>query len=242
MSSDRVLVTGATSPLGAAVARRFHASGAAVGIHYRNAESAALEIAKEIDGKAIHANFDTDNVEQVCEKLIQDFPANIFVLNASAQTVTPWSDLNIASFDDMYRNSLRATAAMLFAAARHLKTVDAENKVVVIVGSIEGIKPAPNHAAYATMKAALHHLVMAAANELGADGIRVVAVAPGLIYRKGLENDWPEGLARWNKAAPLGRPVTNEEVAEAIFAAAHNTALTGITIPVDAGWSANPAW
>jgi 3-oxoacyl-[acyl-carrier protein] reductase len=224
------------------VSRRFHASGAKVGVHYRNAETVALQLTEEIDGTALHANFDTDDVENVCEKLVRDFPANVFVLNASAQTVTPWADLTVDAFDNMYRNSLRATAAMVFVAARHLMNSSDNNKVIVIVGSIEGIKPARNHAAYATMKAALHHLVMAAAHELGGHGIRVVGVAPGLIHRDGLEKDWPEGVARWNQAAALGRPVTNEEVADAIHALAHNTGITGVTLPVDAGWSANPSW
>ena len=242
MSTDRVLVTGATGTLGRAVVERFSQAGATVGIHYRNDESTAKQLVDKFGGSTLKADFDVAEVEEVCRTLVQDFPANIFILNASSQDVVAWDDLTIESFDAMYRNSLRANMALLLEAARHLKSSLYDNKVIVVIGSIEGIRPAHNHAAYATMKAALHHAATAAAHELGAFGIRVVAIAPGLIYREGLEKDWPEGVARWNAASALGRPVTAAEVADVIFDVTHQSALTGVTIPVDAGWSASPSW
>ena len=242
MSSDRVLVTGATGTLGRAVVERFAADGATVGVHFRHDEPTANALVSQFGGKALHADFDVVDVAKVCEQLVVDFPANIFVLNASSQEVVLWDDLTIDSFDAMYRNSLRANMALLLEAAKHLKASKHENKVIIVIGSIEGIRPAHNHTAYATMKAALHHAAAAAAHELGAFGIRVVAIAPGLIYREGLEKDWPEGVARWNASSALGRPVTAAEVAEVIFDVAHQTAITGVTIPVDAGWSASPSW
>ncbi len=116
--------------------------------------------------------------------------------------------------------------------------------VIVVVGSIEGLRPAPSHTPYAVAKAALHHLTAAAAAQLGARGIRVVAVAPGLVDRDGLADAWPEGVERYRRASALGRPVTAREVAAtvAFLASPAASGITGTTIPIDAGWSSMPGW
>ncbi len=116
--------------------------------------------------------------------------------------------------------------------------------MVVVIGSIEGFRAMPAHAPYAVAKAALHHLVGAAAHELGPRGVRVVGVAPGLVDRAGLEDAWPEGVARFRAASALGRPVTAQEVAAtvAFLASGAASGLTGTTVTVDAGWSAAPGW
>ena len=94
------------------------------------------------------------------------------------------------------------------------------------------------------MKAAMHHLVAAAANELGPKGIRVIGIAPGLIDSDKVQAEWPEGVARFNSVASLGRPVTANEVANIVTFVATPAAsgIIGVTIPVDAGWSAHPGW
>ena len=75
-------------------------------------------------------------------------------------------------------------------------------------------------------------------------GVRVVGVAPGLIERPGLAEDWPDGHGRWSQTVPLGRPVTPDEVAAAVVFLASRAAsgVTGTTLVVDAGWSAAPGW
>ena len=65
---------------------------------------------------------------------------------------------------------------------------------IVNIASIEGLQPAMNHSHYTTSKAAVLMHTKSAALELGYLGIRVNAVAPGLIDREGLETDWPEGV------------------------------------------------
>ncbi len=136
------------------------------------------------------------------------------------------------------------TAAMIQAAAANMLNHDHANKSIIVLGSIEGIRPAANHAPYATMKAATHHLVTAAAHELGRHGIRVVGIAPGLVDRHGLREDWPQGVESFEKTAALGRTVTAREIAETVawLSSPAASAITGVTIPVDAGWSSHPGW
>jgi NAD(P)-dependent dehydrogenase (short-subunit alcohol dehydrogenase family) len=102
----------------------------------------------------------------------------------------------------------------------------------------------PSHAPYAVAKAALHHLVSAAAHELGGRRVRVTGVVPGLVDRAGLEEAWPEGVARYRAAAALARPVTADEVAAgvAFLASGAASGITGTTLTIDAGWSSAPGW
>jgi len=165
---------------------------------------------------------------------------DVVVLNAFPQDHVAWDDLDTPAWDAIHRAGLRPTTALLHRAAARF----AEGGVVVVVGSIEGLRPTSTHTPYAVAKAALHHLTAAAAAELGARGIRVVAVAPGLVDRAGLAQAWPEGVERWRRATALGRPVTAREVAATIafLASPEASGITGTTVTVDAGWSAGAGW
>ena len=72
----------------------------------------------------------------------------------------------------------------------------------------------------------------------------VLLVGEFPIDRPGLGAQWPDGLARWNATAALGRPVTAAEVAAVVVFLAGDgaSAITGVHVPVDAGWSAAPGW
>lgn len=247
------LVTGASSGLGATIARRLAEDGHDVAIHCRTDLTGARGVATDIGalGRRSHiaqrdlASADADQLDLICRELLEDVTRtlghiDVVVLNAFPQDTREWAALDTRAWDAIHHHGLRPTAALLRAAGERLRP----GGVIVTIGSIEGLRPAPSHAAYGTAKAALHHLTAAAAFELGKHGIRVVGVAPGLIDRDTLEQDWPQGLARWNAASALGRPVTAEEVAAtvAFLASPNASGVTGVTIPVDAGWSAAPGW
>ena len=204
------LVTGASGGLGRVVALVLAEHGHDVGVHYRgDADGAAAAVADvEATGcraVALHADLDVADataLDAACDDLLDRCTdARWARPTSSCSTPSPrthlaWDDLDTAAWDAFHRAGLRPTTALLHRAAARL----GEGGVVVVVGSIEGLRPAPTHTPYAVAKAALHHLTAAAAAELGARGIRVVAVAPGLVDREGLRG----GLARGCGALPPG--------------------------------------
>lgn len=249
------LVTGGSGGLGRAVVGALAASGHDVAVHYRSDADGARAAVADVEatgrrGAALHADLDVpldapDQLDRRCADLLDrctaalDVP-DVVVLNAFPQDHLAWADLDAGAWDAVHGGGLRPTAVLLRAATTRM----GPGGVVVVVGSIEGYRAMPAHAPYAVAKAALHHLVGAAAYEVGPRGVRVVGVAPGLVDRAGLEEAWPEGVARYRAAAALGRPVAPGEVATvvAFLASGAASGITGTTVPVDAGWSAGPGW
>jgi NAD(P)-dependent dehydrogenase (short-subunit alcohol dehydrogenase family) len=97
--------------------------------------------------------------------------------------------------------------------------------------------------AYGAAKAALHHLVRGAAQELAADGIRVNAVAPGLTRTPRLDAANPPAF--WDEQSrhiPLGRPAAPADIAAAVLYLSTPMArhVTGHVLPVDGGASLGP--
>lgn len=247
------LVTGASGGLGRAVAVALAEAGHDVGVHYRGDEAGAVATAASVRAAGcraatLHADLavdDADGLDRACDALLDACTEalaapDVVVLNAFPQDLTPWPDLDTATWDLSHRGGLRPTAALLMRATARMDP----GGVVVLVGSIEGLRAAPAHAPYAVAKAAVHHLTGAAASEVGRRGIRVVGVAPGLVEREGLEEAWPDGVERFRRASALGRPVTPEEVAAAVafLASPAASGITGTTLAVDAGWSTSPGW
>jgi NAD(P)-dependent dehydrogenase (short-subunit alcohol dehydrogenase family) len=240
-SGEVVLVTGATGGLGQGIARAFAAAGARVAVHYRGNRAGAEALAAEIGGLAVGADL---SVEAECIGLVERVRAelgrlDVLVNNAGEQQVAALADISGGEFSAM----LAANVGGPFALIRALAQGGAGGRVVNIA-SIEGLQPAVGHSHYAASKAALLMLTRAAALELGPQGIRVNAISPGLIGREGIETAWPEGVARWEAAAPLGRLGTAEDIAEAAMFLASDAArwITGANLVVDGGVMAAPVW
>jgi NAD(P)-dependent dehydrogenase (short-subunit alcohol dehydrogenase family) len=88
------------------------------------------------------------------------------------------------------------------------------------------------------------HFAHTAALQYGQYGIRVNSVSPGLIWREGLDRDWPDGIARFRRAAPLGRLGRPTDVGNAcvFLASAMAEWITGHDLVVDGGVSVHPTW
>jgi NAD(P)-dependent dehydrogenase (short-subunit alcohol dehydrogenase family) len=240
-----VLVTGSSGGIGAGVARRLYAAGARVAVHYSEQRVAAEMLARELGPRAcvVHGDVERD-AARLCEDVIAAFGRiDALVNNAGIQPVAPLLDLSGEDVAEMLRVNVAGVVALTAAAAKHM-IGRGDGGAIVNIASIEGLQPAPGHSHYAASKAAVIMHARAAALELGADRIRVNAVAPGLIDRAGLADAWPDGVNRWLAACPLGTLGTVEDVGDAVVFLLSDAArwITGATLTVDGGMLARPTW
>jgi NAD(P)-dependent dehydrogenase (short-subunit alcohol dehydrogenase family) len=235
-----VVVTGAGGSIGAGIARRFAAVGASVVAHSRASEVAPLDGPHEV----VRADLTSEEgPSAVLDAAVAAFGrVDGLVNNAGVQPRSSLADLDDAAWSEMLDTNLTAVHRLTRLTAERMAAQG--GGAIVHIASIEGSQPAPFHGHYATAKAGLIMHARAAALEYGIDGIRVNSVSPGLIDRPGLEDDWPEGVARWQAAAPLGRLGTAEDVGDACVFLVSELArwITGVDLVVDGGMLARPTW
>jgi NAD(P)-dependent dehydrogenase (short-subunit alcohol dehydrogenase family) len=245
LSGRSVLVTGASGGIGAGIARRLHAAGASVAIHAQAHPDDAQRIATELGERAsvVSGDVETD-ADAMCAAAGAAFGRlDAVVNNAAVQPVGALVDLAAHDIAEMLRVNVAGTIAVTHAAATRMIR-HGHGGAIVHIASIEGLQPARGHSHYAASKAAVIMHARAAALELGPHGIRVNAVAPGLIHREGLQAAWPDGVNRWLDACPLGRLGAAEDVADAVLFLLSDAArfVSGTTLNVDGGMLANATW
>jgi len=249
LSGRTALVTGAGQGLGAAIARRFAEAGARVAVHYRSSAEGADAVAAEIRaGGGLAAALAADvTIEAEIEGLLDCVeevlgPVDILVNNAGAYPLHALLEMSAETWTAVVDANLKSVHLCTAAAARRMAARG--SGAIVNIASVEGHTPNPLHAHYASAKAAVLMHTRAAALELGPSGVRVNSVSPGLVARAGLDEAWPEGVARWNAAAPLGRPGDPAEVADAcVFLASDGASwITGADLVVDGGVLSRPAF
>jgi NAD(P)-dependent dehydrogenase (short-subunit alcohol dehydrogenase family) len=224
LSGKVVLVTGAGGTIGAGIAARFADAGALV-VRHRGTQDGDLrtEAHRVVDEAAAHHG-----------------RLDAVVNNAGVQPVEPLPGMTIEQWQSVVDTNLTGPFAVTQAASAHLPAGGS----VTHIASIEGRNPAEGHAHYSASKAALIMHARAAALEYGPRGIRVNTVSPGLVARPGIEEQWPEGVARWLAAAPLERLGTPEDIGNACVFLASDLAswITGHDLVVDGGVTARPTW
>ncbi|MBI4911818.1 MAG: SDR family oxidoreductase [Acidobacteria bacterium] len=235
------LVTGASRGIGAAIARRLAADGAAVGVNYFASEAPALELVREIQakgGKAVAVKADArvrEEVEGMVRTVEQDLgPVDQLVVNASIRfPMTGFLDYPWEAFEAKLTGEMGAA----FHACRAVAPGMAARGGGSIVAITSGLARSPGwgFCAHSAAKAALEGFVRALAFELGPMGIRVNAVAPGLTL-----TDATAGLPEGHKAAaaahtPLRRNRLAGDVAEAVAGILGSGFVNGTTLPVNGG-------
>ena len=236
------LVTGSSGSIGGGIARRLHEAGASVVVHASRETSTLEPLAAELVGRVATAVGDVErDAGPICARAVEAFSRlDIVVNNAGIQPVAPLTDLGSREVGEMLRINAGGVAAM----TREAAVLMATGGSIVNISSIEGLQPAFDHSHYAASKAAVIMHTRAAALELGPRGIRVNCVSPGLIEAPGIEEAWPEGVARWHAAAPLHRLGTPADVADAVLFLASLGArwISGANLVVDGGVLAHNTW
>jgi NAD(P)-dependent dehydrogenase (short-subunit alcohol dehydrogenase family) len=240
-STKKVLVTGAGQGLGAGIARRFSEAGADVAVNYHTSEDAAETLVADLVGSgneavAIRADVTSSDqasalVNEASEKL---GGLDVLINNAGSFPLASVMDMTPEEWDEVLKANLYSVFNCTRAAAAQMKD---SGGAIVNIASIEGEAPAAMHSHYSVAKSGVIMHTKASAQELGQFGIRVNCVSPGLMWREGIEEQWPDGVDRWESAAPLTRLGRPEDVADACLFLSSPAArwITGINIVVDGG-------
>jgi len=242
----RVLVTGAGSGLGSGIALRFAEAGADVAVHYRASEEGARELAARIGKlkrKALAIQADVSRAGDVAELVEKTVKAlgglDALINNAGSYPVSPLLEMSVAEWDAVIADNLRSVHLCTQTAARCM--MKNGGGAIINIASIEAANPASGHSHYNAAKAGVVMYTRTAAQELGRCGIRVNAVSPGLIWRQGIEQAWPEGVQAYLRAVPLRRLGQPDDVADACLFLASEAArwITGTNLVVDGGILSN---
>jgi 3-oxoacyl-[acyl-carrier protein] reductase len=213
-------------------------------LHVRRDRAAAEVLAGELGERAVIVAGDLleDGVAvALAAAAVEQFGRlDGWVNNAGVQPVALLTEMTSSDFDEVVAGNVATVFRGTQAAAQHMP----EGGAIVNVASIEALQPAVGHSHYVASKAAVVAHTRAAAVELAPAGVRVNAVAPGLIDRAGLGDAWPEGVARWLAACPLGRLGHPEDVGDAclFLLSAASRWVTGAVLVVDGGVLARNTW
>ncbi|WP_236652297.1 SDR family NAD(P)-dependent oxidoreductase [Streptacidiphilus neutrinimicus] len=237
------LVTGGTRGIGRAVARRLAGAGAAVvltGRDAQEAEAVAAEVAAESGGTVTGLALDQGDQAQVAAfmaALGENGPGlDIVVANAGTMGLGGvLQEITAADARGVVEVNLLGTFAVVQGAARIMAARGAGS--IVLLTSLAASAGVPFMAAYAATKGAIAALTLSAAQELGAQGIRVNAIAPGVIETDMIAPFPRESLDEVAQRTPLGRLGTAEDVAAAALFLAGDEAsfITGHVLAVDGG-------
>jgi len=241
LQGKTALVTGAARRVGAAIARRLHAAGANVVIHYRGADEDAAKLETQFNEtrKGSSVKVKGDLLAPVAPQAlvgaaIEKFGRlDVLVNNASTFYPTAVGEIEPGHWEELIGSNLRAPLFLAQAAAPHLAKA---NGCIVNIADIHAERPLKGYVVYSVAKSGIAALTRSLALEL-APAVRVNAVAPGAIA-------WPEDgqfdpaeRGRIVATTPLARTGTPEEIAQAVHFLCTAPFVTGQVLAVDGGRS-----
>jgi glucose 1-dehydrogenase len=243
LKGKNVLITGASSGIGQAVAIRFAKEGANVAINYFRSAAGAEETRKQAeasrvsDGKQISLQADVSDEAQVkamFEQFIAEFGSiDVLVNNAGIQKPCPSHEMEAVDFDRILGVNLRGPFLCAREALRHFLK-QGRGGVILNNSSVHEIIPKPKYLSYSISKGGMENLTRTLALEYADRGIRVNAVGPGAIVTPinmaWINSDTARGEVESH--IPMGRAGKSEEIAAvfAFLASEEASYITGQTI------------
>jgi dehydrogenase/reductase SDR family protein 4 len=242
MLKDKVaIVTGASRGIGRAIAETFVREGAKVVICGRKLDTlqqVASEIGPSVKPIVCHVGR-SEQIQAMVDQTTKEFGRIDILVNNAATNVAqlPCLDLDEAMFDKMIEINLKSAFRLIRLIAPGM--CQRGSGSIVNISSISGLRPQHEGLLYSMTKAALIMMTQSYALELGPKGVRVNAIAPGLIETVLSEYYWKDAERREQRIEQqpirhLGQPIEIAEIA-AMLASDRSSFLTGQTITVDGG-------
>lgn len=227
-----VFITGGARGIGAAAVRAFARRGDQVSFLYEKNHEAAQALARETGARALCGDVSDPAAVSAAFQELKEL--DILINNAGLAHFGLLSQTTPEQWDRVFEVNVKGAYLCVNAATplflrRH-------RGCIINLASMWGQVGASCEAAYSAAKGAVLALTKALAKELGPAGIRVNAVAPGLILTDMTADLSPETLAELREQTPLGRHGTPEDVARAMVYLAEAEFVTGQVLPVNGGF------
>jgi 3-oxoacyl-[acyl-carrier protein] reductase len=243
LENKAALVTGASRGIGAAIAKRLAAEGAAVAITYVSGKERADEVVREIEeggGRALAIRADSGNADEVTSAVAETVKAfgrlDVLVNNAGLVAVAPIEEFSLEDFDRLVAVNVRAVFVAAKEAAKHL----GEGGRIITIGSVNADRITfAGGSVYAMTKAAVAGLTRGLARDLGPRGITVNNVQPGPVDTDMNPADGPFAAVLKQHLA-IDRYARAEEIAGLVAYLAGPEAgyVTGASLSIDGGYTA----
>jgi NAD(P)-dependent dehydrogenase (short-subunit alcohol dehydrogenase family) len=240
LTNKVALITGASSGLGAGIARRFAQAGANIVICDLKAGDDIRQEIQDMGRECFTTITDVTDPEQI-DELFDEVEqrlslVDILINNAGIYPNATFLEMTPKEWDIMMTVNLKSVFLTMQTAAKRMIRAG-KGGAIVNISSIESMIPAYGHAHYAASKAGVVMLGKSAALEFGSHDIRVNSVSPSLINRPNLAQEWPEGVDRFLNRVPLRRIGEVEDIADACLFLASDAArwITGMNLVVDGG-------
>lgn len=242
LSNKIALVTGGSSGIGLATAKRFIAEGAYVFVTGRR-QTELDAAARELGGNATAVRSDVSNLAELDRlfALIQQQKGRLDVLfaNAGGGSLAPLGQITEEHFDKTFNTNVRG---LLFSVQKALPLMPPDSSVI-LNASITSIKGTPAFSVYSATKAAVRSFARCWSLDLKERKIRVNAISPGVVPTPGydhlgLSKEQVQGFVDVQLATiPLGRVGTPDEIAKAVvfLASDDSSFVNGIELFVDGG-------
>mgnify|MGYP000562423292 CR=1 FL=1 len=235
------LVTGSTSGIGAAIAKRLATDGFTLAFHSNSSVEEGRALAATIKGASYHQSdlSDSDNIPGLIEAVIERHGRlDVLVNNAGISEIIPHSALKEAT-PDIWRklNDVNVIAPWVLIGEAETSLRESASterpSCVINISSHAGVRPKGASIPYAAGKAALNHMTKLLAASLGPT-IRVNAVAPGLVDTP-MTRSWTWAHELWESKSPMARAASPEDIADVVSMLISSDYLTGEIIMVDGG-------
>jgi len=239
-----VVITGAYSGIGRAIAIEMGRQSAKVVINYLGKPDAAEEVVRDIEndhGTALAIEADVSKSDQVQHMISQTVAqlgrVDVLVNNAGIEKESPFLEKPESDFDMVIAVNLKGPFLCTQAAARDM--AKRRKGTIINISSVHEDLPFPGYSAYCAAKGGLRMLCRDLALELAPHGVNVINVAPGAINTPINERTLsdPEKKLALKREIPLGRVGEPQEVAKLVCYLASDDAsyITGTTIVIDGG-------
>jgi glucose 1-dehydrogenase len=254
---QRAIVTGASSGIGASIAKALAGAGARVAVNWSRGEEAARKVLADIErggGQGLIVGGDVsreEDVQRIFRTVIAEFGSvDILVNNAGMQRDAPFADMSLADWNAVLGVNLTGQFLCSREAVREFRRRGVDPNLsraagkIVCVSSVHDVIPWAGHANYAASKGGVAMLMKTMAQELGAERIRVNSISPGAIRTRINSEAWstPDAEKSLLKLIPYGRVGDADDVAQAAVWLASDASdyVHGATLYVDGGMTLYP--